>query len=97
MNEILLALTEAVETFDFWIAFLVFVAYVVMDGLYAKYTIDVSNYNAVRAANVGTIIHFLLVFGVLNYTQNWLYVFPLAIGSWIGTYYTIKKEKLKRK
>jgi hypothetical protein len=95
MDNIILLISDAAKSFDYKIAFLVFVAYIIMDGLYAKYTLDVANYNAVKAANTGTIIHFLLAFGVISYTQNMLYIFPLAVGSWIGTFYMIKKEGRK--
>ena len=63
--------------------------------MYAKYTLDVANYNAYKAATTGSIIHLFLAFGVLSYTQNWLYIIPLAIGSWIGTYIAVKKAKEK--
>jgi hypothetical protein len=29
---------------------------------------------------------------VLNYVQNYLYLIPLALGSWIGTFIIVKKE-----
>lgn len=38
-------------------------------------------------------MHFLMAFGVLNFTENWLYVFPLALGLWIGTYITVTLHK----
>ena len=41
-------------------------------------------------------MHFLIAFGVLNYVQYYLYVLPLALGSWIGTYIVVK-WKLDRK
>ena len=89
-------LFEALKTFNFFVAFLVLLVYVVADALYAKYTLDVANYNEFKAATVGSIIHFFLAFGVINYTQNWLYIFPLAIGSWIGTYYTVRRARLNK-
>ncbi len=95
MFDLLVPIIEASKNFDFKIAFLIFIAYLVTDALYAKYTLDVANYNPFKAATTGSIIHFLLAFGVINYTQNWLYIFPLALGSWIGTFYLVKSEKLK--
>lgn len=89
-------ITEALKTFNFLIAFSVLIVYTITDALYARYTLDVANYNAVKAASIGSLIHFFLAFGVINYTQNWLYIFPLAIGSWLGTYFTIKKAKLNK-
>lgn len=84
---------ELIKNFDIFLAIMVFVVYLITDALYAKYTLDVANYNPIRAANTGALIHFFLAFGVISYTQNWLYIFPLALGSWFGTYLLVKKEK----
>lgn len=72
------------------------VAYVIIDALYAKYTLDVANYNEYKAATTGSIIHVFIAFGVISYTNNWLYIFPLAIGSWIGTFLMVKRERLNK-
>lgn len=82
--------------FDFTIALLIFVAYAILDAFMAKYTIEVSRLNEYRAATTGVITHFLLAFGVINYTQNWLYIFPLVAGSWIGTFCYIRRERIKK-
>jgi hypothetical protein len=89
-------ISELLKNFNPLVAFLVFIIYTITDALYAKYTLDVANYNEYKAANIGALIHFFLAFGVLNYTQNWLYIFPLALGSWMGTYFLVKKERLKK-
>lgn len=88
---------EAIKTFDVMIALLILVVYAVIDALYAKYTLDVANYNEYKAATVGALMHFLIAFGVINYTQNWLYIFPLAMGSWVGTFFVVRRERLNKK
>jgi len=88
---------EALKTFDFKIALLVLIVYAVTDAVYAKYTLEITNCKPAQAATTGSLLHFLLAFGVISYTQNWLYIFPLAIGSWLGTYYYVKSEKNKNK
>lgn len=85
-----------IKDFNIFVAILVFIIYTVTDALYAKYTLDVANYKPFRAATTGALIHFFLAFGVINYTQNWLYIFPLALGSWIGIYLLVKREKIKK-
>jgi uncharacterized membrane protein len=80
------------QTFDFTIAVVVFVAYILIDGMYALYTQSIAKKKPVTAASVGAIMHFFIAFGVLNYVQNFLYIIPLAIGSWIGTYYVVKRD-----
>ncbi len=78
------------QQFDPTTAVIVFIAYLLIDGMYAYYTIAVTKKKPFTAASVGSIMHFLIAFGVLNYVQNYLYVIPLALGSFIGTYVTVK-------
>lgn len=78
------------QSFDFKVASIVFVAYLLVDAMYAYYTLAVTKNKPVAAASVGATMHFLIAFGVLNYVQNYLYILPLAIGSWIGTYFVVR-------
>lgn len=81
------------QTFDIKIALIVLVVYVLIDGMYALYTQSITKKKPVTAASVGALMHFLIAFGVLNYVQNFLYVIPLAIGSWVGTYFVVARDK----
>lgn len=78
------------QQFDFVIALTVLIAYLMIDGMYAYYTIAVTKKKPITSASVGAIMHFMIAFGVLNYVQNYLYIFPLAIGSWLGTYLVVR-------
>jgi len=60
--------------------------------MYAYYTIAVMKKKPLTAASIGASMHFLIAFGVLNYVQNYLYVIPLALGSWIGTYLVVQRD-----
>lgn len=80
------------QDFDFALAAVIFIAYVVIDALYAYYTLAVTKRHAFSSATSGLIMHFLLAFGVINYVQNYLYIIPLALGSWVGTYVMVKYE-----
>lgn len=80
------------QSFDFRIAFGIFIAYLIIDAMYAYYTLAVTRKKPVTAASVGALMHFLIAFGVLNYVQNYLYVIPMALGSWVGTYYIVKRD-----
>ncbi len=77
--------------FNVLTALIVFVAYMVVDGMYAYYTLAVAEKQAFRSATVGSLMHLLIAVGVLSYVQNYLYIVPLAIGSWIGTYLVVKR------
>jgi len=83
------------QSFDFKIAGSIFVAYLLIDAMYAYYTITVTKKKPVASASIGAIMHFLIAFGVLNYVQNYLYVIPLAIGSWFGTYLVVRYDLKK--
>ncbi|MBP6881435.1 MAG: hypothetical protein KBC35_02310 [Candidatus Pacebacteria bacterium] len=71
------------------------IAYFVVDAMYAHYTLSVAELKAVSAATTGALMHFLIALGVLSYVQNYLYIVPIAIGSWFGTYYIISIRKKK--
>lgn len=72
------------------------VAYFVVDAMYAHYTFSIAELRALSAANTGALMHFLLALGVLSYVQNYLYIIPITIGSWFGTYVIVKRERKVR-
>jgi hypothetical protein len=80
------------NSFDFKIAIVIFFAYILIDGMYAYYTVAVMKKNPITSATVGSLMHFLIAFGVLSYVENYLYLFPLALGSWIGTFLVVWKD-----
>ena len=84
------------EGFHFSTGALVFVAYAVVDALYARYTLSVTAVREWNAATIGAFIHFLLAFGVLQYTENPWYIVPLAAGSWVGTFWAVRRERTRR-
>ncbi len=84
------------EAFNVVTATIVFAAYIVVDGMYAYYTLAVAEKRPFRAATTGSLMHFLLAIGVLSYVENYLYVLPLALGSWIGTYVVVKLREEKK-
>ena len=85
-------LSAAIDSFDFFIAGAVFLSYVVVDAMYAYYTLAITSRSAVRAATTGALMHFLLAVGVLSYVENFLYLIPIAAGSWVGTYLIVKRK-----
>ena len=74
-------------------ALIVFVAYIAVDGMYAYYTLAVAEKRPLRAATTGALMHFLIAVGVLSYVQNYFYIIPLALGSWIGTFLVVRHFK----
>ena len=70
-------------------AFLILVVYIIVDMLYAYYIIQVEQRNPMKAAIVSSVLYSLLAYGVVSYSKNILYLFPLATGAFIGTYLTV--------
>ncbi|EKE21874.1 MAG: hypothetical protein ACD_7C00099G0006 [uncultured bacterium] len=85
------------QQFNIKIAILIFLAYFLIDAMYAVYTLSVVKKKPLVASSIGALMHFLLAFGVINYVQNYLYIIPLALGSWLGTYFIVSREKNKEK
>lgn len=83
-------ISASLTDFSFITALILIGVYIIIDGLYAYYSIQISKRRAIPAATTSGIMHFLLAIGVLNYVHNFLYVIPLAIGSWIGTYLVVQ-------
>lgn len=88
-------LLEHINTFDIQIAATVFFAYLLIDAMYAYYTIAVTKKKPLASASVGALMHFLIAFGVLNYVENYLYIVPLALGSFAGTYLMVRYDLKK--
>ncbi|MFA6552265.1 MAG: hypothetical protein WCT19_02070 [Candidatus Paceibacterota bacterium] len=86
----------SIANFDWEIAIIIFTAYFVVDILYAKYTFGVVNYKAHQAALYAVTIYVFVSIGVLSLFTNFLYIIPLACGSYLGTYLTVKREASKR-
>ena len=82
------------QNFNFLLAIVILLSYILIDGMYAYYTLAVANKKPFVSAITGSLMHFLIAFGILNYVQNYLYIIPIAIGSFIGTYLIVKKESI---
>lgn len=75
--------------FSYTTAALIFFVYVIVDMLYAYYIICVEKRRPFLAASVSSVLYSLLAFGVVSYSANILYLFPLATGAWLGTFLTV--------
>lgn len=95
MEILLTSLVKAILNFNWLIGLGVLVAYFIVDAMYAFYTLSVARLNALASANTGALMHFLLALGVLSYVKNFLYIIPITIGSWLGTFYMVNKESKK--
>lgn len=83
------------ESFSFYQAAIVFFAYFIIDFLYASYIIAVEERKAGKCAVLSALIYSLLSYGVLSYSENQLYLIPLIIGAFFGTYTVVKMKRVK--
>ena len=76
------------------------IVYFIFDILYAKYILAVSKLKALRSANISVTLYVLSAVGTLSYVDNILYIIPILIGTWLGTYLSLlvtSKYKIKKK
>ena len=89
------ALNQNLHSFSWTTAIFIFLAYFFLDMMYVRYTLAVVSKKPVVAANVGSLMYILMAFGIFNYTQNFIYILPVGLGSWLGTYIVVAREKFK--
>lgn len=79
------------ESFSWTMALGITVIYIVGDALYAQYTLSVAERHPASASNASALIHLMYALGVMSYVGNYLYIIPIAIGSWIGTFFLVRR------
>lgn len=77
------------EPFSFMTALFVFMAFFATDWLFTEYTLCIVQLRKFKAATVGALITLLGAFGVVSYVADWLYVIPMTMGGWLGTYLSV--------
>jgi hypothetical protein len=91
------SLAVDVSTFSWAVAAATFLAYLAVDALYAIYTIEVVRLRPASAATTGALIYVLSAFGIVNLVHNALYIIPLALGGWLGTFAVVWVQGRRRK
>jgi hypothetical protein len=98
MESVYAALQNAMQEFRPVLAAAIFLAYICIDALAAWYTLMITRLDARKAALADFFIYILISFGVINYTRNFLYILPMALGGSLGTYLVVRwHRKIKRK
>ena len=76
-----------------WLVFIsLFVVSIALDAVYAAYTVAIIKSKAARAATFSLITYILSAIGIVSYVDNKIYVVPLALGAFIGTYLVVAVE-----
>ena len=93
---ILEKIIESWHNFSFLLALFVFLGYIVLDALHAYYTIQVSRLDEWKSAVTAGTMQILFAFGIINYVHNFLYIFPIALGSTIGAFLIVRQQRKKK-
>jgi len=87
--------------FSFGIAAGLFGIYFLLDAINSYFTIKVVQMAPGPAATAGCTMHFFIALGVLSYVNNFWYLIPMMMGSWMGIFtllsYRRHKEDQKSK
>ncbi len=86
---------ELYSTFSWAMCLVLFLMYGIVDGLYTRWMYLVTEKNAWAAASCGGALALFIAIGVKSYTVNALYIVPVVIGSFLGTFIEVTREKRK--
>lgn len=74
----------------------VFLAFAVLDFCWARYTKALNENRPVHCANWAAVLPVLGAVGVVSYvTDHWALI-PVALGSWVGTFASLRGEATLR-
>jgi len=78
------------EPFNIWVAFGLFVLFLVSDSVYALYIILTSSKQPFWAALANLVVLALGFYGYHKFQRQPWYVIPMLLGGTLGTYLSIK-------
>jgi hypothetical protein len=78
------------QEFNWWVAIALLFGFILYDFLYAIYYIFVSRKMAFMAANTACALYIIGSVSTIAYLGNYLYLVPIILGSYIGTYVAVK-------
>jgi len=82
------------ESFDIRLAVLIFVTYFILDMFYAYYILCIESRQNLMSSFMAGMITSLSAFGVVSFSKNMLYIIPLFLGAFAGTYCTMKLKEI---
>jgi NhaP-type Na+/H+ or K+/H+ antiporter len=92
----LLSPSQAMEEFSIFVAFGLFVFYLIVEMLDSSLTFSLTQHKSVRSAIVTFILYTTIAIEVVAIVANYLYIMPVALGAAIGSYVVVEYEKRKR-
>ena len=83
--------------FDINTALIIFVTYFILDMFYAYYILCIESRQNLMSSFMAGMITSLSAFGVVSFSQNMIYVIPLFLGAFAGTFVTMKLKEIYQK
>ena len=74
----------------------VFTSMFLVDLCWTKYFIYISKHNPLKAASWGSMILLFGAFTTMNYIEDRSLLIAAALGGFVGTYFTVLREKKKK-
>jgi len=82
------------NNFDINIAILIFVTYFILDMFYAYYILCIESRQNLMSSFMAGMITSLSAFGIVSFSKNMIYIVPLFLGAFVGTYVTMKLKEI---
>ena len=82
------------DTFDINIAIIIFITYFILDMFYAYYILCIESRKNLMSSFMAGMITSLSAFGIVSFSKNMIYIIPLFLGAFAGTYLTMKLKKI---
>jgi hypothetical protein len=80
-----------------WLAAIgLFFASFLLDAVFAIYTVAVVKLQAFRAATMSLLTYGLAAVGILSFVDNKVYLIPLSLGAFAGSYVVVKYEAIQK-
>ena len=75
------------------IKFALFVFYLAIDVIYAKFLFAFNNNKAATAASYSVLLTVMGIYGFIEAYKDMWNMIPIALGCWLGTFLTVKLRK----
>lgn len=74
---------------------IVFISTLLADMIWAYYFISISQKQAITAGIMSILIALISAYVTISYVHNPLFLIPVSIGAFAGTYYAVKRHENK--
>jgi capsule polysaccharide export protein KpsE/RkpR len=86
--------TTIIDKIDINIVIIIFLTYFILDMFYAYYILCIESRKNLMSSFMAGIITSLSAFGVVSFSKNMVYVIPLFLGAFAGTFVTMKAKEI---